>query len=187
MSGANREEVEIKLPVADAAAALDRIHSRGFHVIAARLFEDNIVLDTPAETLRSAGLLLRLRRAGDTVTCTFKGKEIPGPHKRREEREFQASNFHEALAVFHGLGYAPSFRYQKYRTEFARENEPGHVTLDETPIGTFLELEGAPEWIDGAAEELGFRKSDYVLASYGRLYKDWAAKHPGAPADMVFS
>lgn len=182
----NHEEVEVKLRVADAESAVRTIRDAGFHITAARVFEENFVLDTPAETLRREGLLLRVRRAGDAVTCTFKGHEIPGPHKRREEREFRASDFHEALALFHGLGYAPAFRYEKYRTEFARPGEPGHVTLDETPVGVLLELEGPADWIDRTAKDLGFTSRDYILASYGRLYAEWRSTRPNAPPDMIF-
>ena len=183
----NHEEVEVKLPVADPETGLQKIHSSGFQVTAPRIFEENLVLDTPSGTLRKQGLLLRVRRAGESVTCTFKGREIPGPHKRREERQFRASDFEEALAVFRGLGYSPAFRYEKYRTEFVRESEPGQVTLDETPVGVFIELEGTSQWIDSAAVELGFSRGDYILASYGRLYAEWREKHPEAPPDMVFS
>ena len=182
----SHEEVEVKLAVPDAESALQNIRRAGFNVIAARVLEQNFVLDTPSATLRKQGLLLRVRRAGDLVTCTFKGHEIPGPHKRREEREFRASDFDEALALFHGLGYAPTFRYEKYRTEFARTGEPGHVTLDETPVGVLLELEGPADWIDRTAKELGFTPGDYILKSYGRLYAEWREKHPQAPADMIF-
>jgi adenylate cyclase class 2 len=182
----NHEEVEIKLPAADSEAGRSKIDAAGFVVIAPRVFEENLVLDSPSGTLRQSGLLLRIRRAGDSVTCTFKGHEIPGPHKRREEREFRASDFDEALALFRGLGYSPAFRYEKYRTEFARSGEPGHVTLDETPVGVFIELEGEAQWIDAAARELGFSRDDYILASYGRLYAEWRKKHPEAPADMIF-
>jgi len=180
------EEVEVKLPVADAGTALQKIRIAGFDVTAPRVFEQNFVLDTPAGSLRQQGFLLRVRRAGDAVTCTFKGREIPGRHKRREEREFRASDFDEAVALFHGLGYAPAFRYEKYRTEFARTGEPGHVTLDETPVGVLLELEGPADWIDRTAKELGFIPGDYILKSYGRLYAEWREKHPEAPADMIF-
>jgi adenylate cyclase class 2 len=182
----SHEEVEVKLPVADPETGLQKIRGAGFHVTAPRVFEENLVLDTPSGTLRKEGLLLRVRRAGDSVTCTFKGHEIPGPHKRREEREFRASDFEEALALFGGLGYASAFRYEKYRTEFARESEPGQVTLDETPVGVFIELEGQAQWIDSAAVELGFSRDDYIRASYGRLYAEWREKHPEAPPDMVF-
>ena len=183
----SHEEVEVKLPVADPETGLQKICSAAFHVTAPRVFEENLVLDTPSGTLRKGGLLLRVRRAGDSVICTFKGREIPGPHKRREEREFRASDFEEALAVFRGLGYSPAFRYEKYRTEFVRGSEPGHVTLDETPVGVFIELEGPAQWIDNAAVELGFSRDDYILASYGRLYAEWRERHPGAPPDMIFN
>ena len=88
---------------------MQKIRGAGFHVKAPRVFEENFVLDTPSGTLRKEGLLLRVRRAGDAVTCTFKGREIPGPHKRREEREFRASDFHEALALFRGWDIFPRF------------------------------------------------------------------------------
>jgi adenylate cyclase, class 2 len=181
-----REEVEIKLPARNAQAARSKIEGAGFAVNKPRIFEENLVLDTLSGDLREAGVLLRVRRAGNSVTCTFKGHEIPGPHKRREEREFQASDFEEALALFQGLGFTPKFKYEKYRTEFARPGEPGHVTLDETPVGVFIELEGEAQWIDRAAKELGFSPDDYILASYGRLYAEWRKQHPEAPADMIF-
>ena len=47
---------------------------------------------------------------------------------------------------------------------------PGVVTLDETPIGWFLELEGSPDWIDKTARQLGFSEEDYVILSYAALY-----------------
>jgi adenylate cyclase class 2 len=182
----SHEEVEVKLAIGDSGAALARIRAARFEIVAPRVFEQNVVLDTTSRTLRQQGLLLRLRRAGDSVTCTLKGQEVPGPHKRREEREFRASDFDEVLAVFHGLGYSPTFRYDKYRTELARPGEPGHVTVDETPVGAYLELEGPAPWIDRTAKDLGFTPGDYILASYGRLYAEWREKHPEAPADMIF-
>jgi adenylate cyclase class 2 len=54
-----------------------------------------------------------------------------------------------------GLRYEPSFRYEKYRTEFAREGEAGVAVLGETPIGNFIELEGPGRWIDTTAREPG--------------------------------
>jgi adenylate cyclase class 2 len=185
-TGDAREEVEVKLVAPGVEHAREQLSAAGFQVSAPRVFEENIVLDTPASSLRRDGLLLRVRRAGGTVTCTFKGHEIPGPHKRREEREFRASDFEEALALFKGLGFRPSFRYEKYRTEFSRAAEPGHATLDETPIGVFLELEGDARWIDRTAKELGFSRDAYILESYGGLYARWREANPGAPPDMIF-
>ena len=68
------------------------------------------------------------------------------------------------------LDFIPTFRYEKFRTEYHRAGETGVATLDETPIGVYLELEGAPAWIDRSARRLGFAESDYSTASYYGLY-----------------
>ena len=70
---------------------------------------------------------------------------------------------------------------------FGEERDKGVVTLDETPIGNFFELEGTPDWIDKTATLLGFERGAYVLASYGRLYLDHCAANGLEPTNMVFS
>lgn len=180
------QEVEVKIAVASASWVRKKLRDAGFHLRAARVFERNIVLDDDRGRLRQDGLLLRVRSAGSSVLCTFKGPAAGGRHKRREEREFDAGNLDECLAVFEGLGYRPSFRYDKYRTEFTRGSEAGHVTLDETPIGIFMELEGAARWIDATARSLGFSRADYITASYGKLYLVWCCEHGKKPGNMVF-
>jgi adenylate cyclase class 2 len=84
------------------------------------------------------------------------------------------------------LGYLPGFRYEKYRTKFATAGEPGIITLDETPIGVFLELEGAKYWIDHTAGRLGFALSAYSTASYAALYSDFRRENKEFPPDMIF-
>jgi adenylate cyclase class 2 len=176
-SSRRREENEVKIAAADPGKLRSLLRQHGFRVTKRRVFEQNIVLDDETGSLKTRSLLLRIRSAGKIITCTFKGKEMPGVHKRREEREFRADSLDECLALFHGLGYNPSFRYEKYRTEFSREGEPGLAMLDETPIGVFLELEGPSRWLDGAARDLGFSRDDYIFASYGRLYSEWCAEY----------
>ena len=163
-------ETEIKLRIPTLAAARALLRTHGFKVAVRRVFEQNLLLDDAAGSIRASGKLLRLRRAGNRVTCTFKGVLKPGPYKSREEREFRVSDFDAALALFAGLGYRESMRYEKYRTEFAREGEPGRATLDETPIGIFMELEGPAAWIDRTAKAFGFTKADYVKEGYATLY-----------------
>src|SRR5262249_15641492 len=108
-------------------------------------------------------------------------------HKSREEIEFDASDGGAFAAVLKRLGYVPRFRYEKYRTKFAAPNEPGFITIDETPIGVFLELEGPAAWIDSTADRLGFSHEEYLPSSYSSLYKDYRQSHQGAPEDMTFS
>jgi len=132
-------------------------------------------------------VLLRVRRAGKTVTCTSKGAEaVGGRHKRREEHEFLASDFEAALAVFGAVGYREAFRYEKFRTEFARAGEPGHVTLDETPVGVYMELEGPARWIDRTALILGFPRDRWITLSYARIYKESCDARGTVAGDMRF-
>jgi adenylate cyclase class 2 len=59
--------------------------------------------------------------------------------------------------------------------------------MDETPIGTYVELEGPAEAIDRAAIELGFSKRDYILKNYLLLYVEDCRKRGEAPKNMVFA
>ena len=182
----NNREVEIKLRVASAQAARGILRKAGFQVHRRRDFEDNLVFDTADLALRRAGKLLRLREAGRDALVTYKGPATPGKHKSREELEVAVSDARTTALVFERLGFSQVFRYQKYRAEYKRPQERGVVTLDETPIGCFLEIEGAPDWIDRTARRLGFQESDYITGSYGGMYLELRQQQPGLPADMVF-
>ncbi len=180
-------ENEIKLSITDLDQARRLLDERGFQILVERVFESNQVLDTPAHQLRSRGELLRVRQAGGRGVLTYKGPAIPGEHKRREELETGVDLAGVLTIVLQRLGFGIAFRYEKYRTEFHRSGEPGLVTLDETPIGNFLELEGDPAWVDRTAAELGFSSKDYILASYGALYFEHCREHGLEPGDMTFA
>jgi adenylate cyclase, class 2 len=186
------QEIEIKIAVAEAPTARASLRGKGFRIHKSRVFEQNLVLDDEHGSVKARNLLLRLRTAGKVITCTFKGEEIPGRHKRREEREFHPDDLDECLAVFRGIGFTPVYTYEKYRTEFQRlqndgKPDPGVVTLDETPIGVFLELEGPARWIDRTAKELGYGRNDYITASYSALYAEWCREYGIESKDMRFS
>jgi len=63
----------------------------------------------------------------------------------------------------------------------------GKVMLDETPIGNFIEIEGAPRWIDRTARLLGFSTDDYITRSYGYLYLAYCRERRIRPKDMLFT
>ncbi len=180
-------ETEIKLPVDDLPATRDRLRRLGFEAVTPRLFERNLVYDTPSRSLRGSGQVLRLRSKGGRWWLTHKSRpEADTQYKIRQELEIETAQGTELGAILERLGFEPSFEYQKYRTEYRRPGDPGEVVLDETPIGDYLELEGPPEWIDCAAAELGYRPQDYVRESYGALYLDWCAARGVVPTHMVF-
>ncbi len=183
----SNREIEIKLRVADARAARGLLETAGFSVCRRRVFEDNVILDTPDLAVRNRGSLLRVRAAEAKLTLTYKGPAaIGGRHKSREELEIEISDAGTALAILENLGFHCVFRYQKYRTEYSQPRARGVITLDETPIGCYLEVEGLPRWIDRTARKLGFSEADYIIVSYGELYFQFCAERGIKPADMVF-
>jgi adenylate cyclase class 2 len=187
MSAATPVETEIKLPFTDPEAIAGRIRAAGFTIHRERIFEGNNVYDTPSATIREKGELLRMREAGGVATLTWKGPTLTtGGHKSRPEVETTVADAAALDTILRRLGYVPVFRYEKFRTEFAKAGEEGLITLDETPIGWFLELEGPPAWIDATAASLGFDKSQYITASYGSLYLDFCRREDRQPGWMVF-
>lgn len=183
----NGHEIEIKLAAPSVEEARAILRAAGFRVSKRRVYEQNTVYDTAARDLRNSARLLRLRHVGRACTLTYKGPPEPGRHKSREEIETAIADGDAFSAVLDRLGYSPTFRYEKFRTEFQRRGSKGIATLDETPIGVFLELEGKPGWIDRQARALGYEEKDYITASYARLYYEWAERLGRPAADMLFS
>jgi adenylate cyclase, class 2 len=179
-------ENEVKVRLAGTPADVRaQIESRGYHIVQPRTLESDRLFDRAGE-LRHSDQLLRLRHHGDQSIITYKGPTHAGHHKNREEIEFDVSDGAAAEHVLERLGYQVAFRYEKYRTTLAAGGEPGVITIDETPMGVFVELEGPPEWVDQTAARLGLSPAQYLTASYARLYQEYRRANPGAPADMVF-
>jgi adenylate cyclase class 2 len=179
-------ETEIKLAVENAAAARRLLRRAGFRVSRRRAFEANTVFDTEALALRRASCLLRVREAGGTVVVTYKGPPEPGRYKSREELETGVASARSLTAILARLGFRPVFRYEKYRAEHRQPGASGVATVDETPIGVYVELEGNPRWIDGTAGMLGFPPDRYITASYAALYLEWCREQGVEPSNMVF-
>jgi len=115
-----------------------------------------------------------------------------GSHKVREEIEVEVADAAVLSQVFEGLGMRGWFRYEKYRTTFSLPPSKDWakgllIELDETPIGTFVELEGPPAAIDRAAKELGYSKRDYILKNYLVLYVEECRRLGKVPSDLVFA
>jgi adenylate cyclase class 2 len=109
----------------------------------------------------------------------------------REEIELDVSEAAKLTEIFEGLGMNGWFRYEKYRTTFQLPASKTWargllIELDETPIGTFVELEGPAPAIDRAAEELGYSKRDYVSKNYIVLYMEECRRKGEQPRHMVF-
>lgn len=172
--------------MADAATGRRLLHAAGFRVSKRRVFEANTLFDTAAGTLWRSERLLRVRQTGTSGKLTFKGQGVACKYKSREELEIDISEPGKLCEILSRADLVPSFRYEKFRTEFARRGEEGVATLDETPVGVYLELEGRPDWIDHNAAQMGFPESAYITVSYYALYVDYCKAHAVQPSNMIF-
>jgi adenylate cyclase class 2 len=185
-------ETEIKLRCPHGAhEAQRRIERQGYAPQGPRTLESDQLFDRPDGELRRADKILRVRRShsqdgAERATLTYKGPAARERYKSREEVELDVSGAEDLVLLIGRLGFAGDFRYEKYRTKFGAPGESGTITLDETPIGVFLELEGPADWIDRTAAQLGFSPAEYLTASYAALYGQYRQVSPGAPADMTF-
>src|SRR5271155_1966812 len=182
---ASHNEIEIKFRVDDARALNRRLRKSGFRMITRPTHEMNTLYDLPGQPLRKRGELLRLRKYGPEWVLTHKTKGKAGRHKTRVETETKVADGAKMEAILRALGFAPTFRYEKFRAEWS--DGKGHVVVDETPIGNLGEIEGPSRWIDRTARVLQVRPSDYITATYSDLFFQWK-KQTGSPADeMTFS
>jgi adenylate cyclase class 2 len=183
----SRLETEVKIRISRPDLVRKRLRELGFEIHAPRVFEANTLYDTPSQDLRKRGELLRIRRMGNRGTLlTFKRRGKAGLHKSREEIETKVENADAMEQIVQRLGLRPTFRYEKYRTEYARPGRKGIVTVDHTPIGDIMEIEGSATWIDKTARELGYSKTDYITKSYGVLYLEYCKERGVAPTNMIF-
>ena len=185
-------ETELKFAVDDIAAFHDSVDRLGLTLKTPRTLESNTLFDTPDRQLRAKRQILRLREYGPRYVLTHKRVTDPDAvdtrYKTRIETETEVEDGIAMAEVFGQLGFCPAFRYQKFRTEWdvpAHDTQPaGHLVLDETPIGTWAELEGEPAWIDTMLAQLGVALDQCTVESYGALFLRWK-EHTGSPADNL--
>jgi adenylate cyclase class 2 len=185
-------ETEIKFRVSDQAHLEAQLLYLGFRLITPRSFETNTLYDTADRTLRLKRELVRIRNYAGKWLLTHKRVPDSGigedRHKHRVETESELSDGPALAEVFRSIGFVPVFRYEKWRTEWSddRSGQVGHCVVDETPLGTFAELEGPPEWIDHIAGLLQIAPEERLTASYGRLFDQWRERTGSTAQDLTF-
>lgn len=173
-------ETEAKLPVADLGRVREALSRLGARLERERHLEDNVLFDDETGSLARAGAVLRLRRTPGRSVLTYKGpRRVEEGIKVREERQTAVDEPDEAYAIFTALGYRPVFRYQKYRETWTHRDQ--EVVLDETPVGTYVEIEGDPAGIRAVTADLDLDPGSYMTDSYVDLF---FAR--GGRGDMVF-
>jgi len=182
---ASNKEIEIKFRSENVRSLSQQLRRAGFRLVTKRTHEMNTLYDLPGEVLRGRQQLLRLRQYGSEWRLTHKAGKKTGRHSSREEFETSVGDGKKMDLILRALGYTPSFRYEKFRAEWS--DGKGRVVVDETPIGNFCEIEGAPRWIDGTAKTLGVAEADYITRNYATLFADWKSRTKSKAEEMTFT
>lgn len=181
---ASSKEIEIKFRVDSISAVARRLRAAGFRQLTPRTREQNTLYDLPGRVLQKRGEVLRLRKYGNEWLLTHKGKGKITRHKSRVETETRVADGRKLERILESLGYEPAFRYEKFRAEWY--DRKGHVVLDETPIGSFGEIEGPARWIDRTAKLIGIRPDVYITQSYVELFFTWKRQTRSGAKEMTF-
>jgi len=182
-------EIELKFAVRSLDKLRAQLPSLGLTLLTPCTLEQNTLYDTPDRSLREHKQILRIRSYNGRWTLTYKRPSADDTlldlrFKLRYETETEVANGPALGEIFEHLGYLPAFRYDKYREEWLHAESGGHVVIDETPIGTWAELEGPPDWIDAMLAGLGIPAEDSTTDSYGRLFLSWK-EQTGHPAENL--
>jgi adenylate cyclase class 2 len=177
-------EREIKLRFENAEAARTAVLATGAVPIRGRRLQEDCLLDTTGDTLRHRRCVLRVRMESGKSILTFKGPVQPSEMRLREELETIVGDGPLLLRILEELGFRVWFRYEKYREEFVLDDVI--VAVDETPLGTFVEIEGGERGILDMAVALGRSPSDYLLDSYRGLFCAHCREQGLPTSDMLF-
>ena len=203
-------ETEVKLRVADVPDTLRKLATLGARC-ESNVLERNTLYDTPDSDFRRRGALLSIRAETPPPAGYQSPKNVASRSASRRTiltskapialRSARDSRYKEKLErelvvpgsptrwdrKLRSLGLRPGFRYDKIRSTFRLRRFPGlAIELDETPAGTFLELEGLPREIDRAARALGYSSRDYYCGSYWDVYVANCRRRGVSPRNMVF-
>ncbi len=177
-------ETEVKIEVDDREleAVRAKLHSLGGRRTLARVEEKNELFDFPDRRLGKQERVLRVRRRGALSRVTFKIKEAEDvTFRTRKELETDVSDAREIRSIFLELGLQAWFRYEKSREiwELGRDALKVKVSLDETAVGRFIELEGDEQAIRKAAEDLDLDPRRFSTTTYIELFQE---RSPGTSA-----
>ncbi|GAB4464254.1 MAG: hypothetical protein Kow00120_30310 [Anaerolineae bacterium] len=187
-------ETEVKVRVADLEAIRLRLDADPDAALAKpRVHEYNVRYEDAAGALTPAGVVLRLRRdapvggGAPRVRLTYKApaEAVSAGASTRFEAEVEVSDFEAMDLILKRMGYHPYWVYEKYRTTYMVAD--AEVVLDETPLGAFIEVEGAPAAIEAALARLALADAPRLLESYAVLFEN-VRRNLGLPFnDMTFA
>lgn len=186
MKSDNRE-IEVKFPVRSVKEYGEKIIKLGAVCEQPEQFERNLRFDTKKQKLSKSKQVLRLRDNGGRSILTFKADNNSTDELAdREEIETVVEDFDKMQLILERLGFEVCFIYEKYRSIYSLCG--AGIFLDHTPIGDFIEIEGADEEaIRRSAEQIGLSWETRIGRGYRALFNTWKEQNSFDGRDMTFA
>jgi adenylate cyclase class 2 len=152
--------------------------------------EVNLRFDDARRTLTAKGVVLRLRQTegakGIQYILTHKAPvpDADPAFKVLRECEITVNDGEAAQSILEALGYEVYWCYEKYREVYLCRNV--EASIDETPIGWFIELEGRARAIRALARALNLSLEDAITAGYAELFRRVRETRRLPARDMTF-
>ncbi|MCB9436839.1 MAG: class IV adenylate cyclase [Anaerolineales bacterium] len=181
-------EIECKIYISN-ATEIQRILAQRAIRVKPRVFEQNVLYDTPDREFATNDIVLRLRQDEQT-RLTYKGPMTVGANGIRQRLELETSvgDFSILDAILRHLGFARGMTYEKYRTTYQWPTLPdAEIVLDELPFGNFLEIEGVPTTIETILADLGLGAVPIIPRSYIALFKRVCEHYQLPFTDLTFA
>ena len=178
-------EREVKLRFESPEAARTAVIAAGAKPFKPRRLQSDVLFDTEQRVLSARSEVLRVRIEEGHSYITFKSPANHPTLKLREEWETSVGDGARLVTILERAGFRIWFRYQKYREEFALGEAV--IAIDETPVGTFVEIEGSDRGITAVVDALGRGQADYIIESYRALFVRSCLERGVPIGDMVFA
>ncbi len=164
------KEIELKVVFKDFKDLKKKLKHLKAKKVNPKTFEKNIIYDHKDINLKRKGVLLRLRKFGKknilTLKKASKGKE---GFKVREEINLDVESFEKTENFLKSLGFFKTFSYEKWRENYSYKGLI--ISLDETKVGNFMEVEGEYKDIWDFLKEIGVSKEKTLTLTYMDLFK----------------
>lgn len=167
MAAVNGREIEVKIKIDSIEDIKKKLKTLGGKE-KERVFEDAEYFDFDDGRIKKNDQVIRLRNG----VLAYKGPARSSNMMDREEIEVKVDE-KKMKEIFLKIGLKPKKVIQKYRTRFLFDNRKGEVTVDETPIGNYIEIEGTEKFILDMTKKLGYTSKDHIVKTYGYLAKEF--------------
>lgn len=164
------KEIEVKVPVKDFKEIKKILKNIKARKKCKETLEKNILFDNKELKIVEKRWVFRLRKFGKktilTLKTTAKGKK---GFKVREEINVNLDDFEKMGKFLKKIGFFEVFYYEKFREDY--DFNGLNISLDRTPVGNYVELEGSYEKILDFLNKLDIPLNQTLSLSYLQLFR----------------